>query len=207
MKEQNYHAHPDRANSGAFLFVTIKGRAPMKNPNSERGGLGILGALLIAGAAILCLMIVAGIIVARSVHVVTTARSGGDDVSIDLPGGHLNIRAHDKGGTVVNDIPMYPGAHNNEHRGGGAVIQWNSNSGNSDNGFSVSASESITSDPFEKVVDYYRAQLPNWMITKQHNGSVNFELHDGGYKRVVGIHEESDGTHIGVASVGEPASN
>jgi len=178
----------------------------MKNPNSERGG--ILGALLITGAVVVCLMILGGIVVARSVHVSTTARNGGDDVSIDLPGGHLEVHAHDKAGTAVKDFPVYPGSHSSEHnRGGDAVVQWSSNNGKSDNGFSVSASESITSDPFDKVVDYYRTQLPNWMITKQRSGHIEFELHDGGYKRVIGIHEESDGTHIGVASVGEPASN
>ncbi len=177
----------------------------MKNPDSERGG--ILGALLITGAVVVCLMIIGGIIVARSVHITTTARNGGDDVSIDLPGGHLDIRAHDKAGTVVKDIPIYPGSHSSERKGGDAVIQWSSNKDGGDNGFSVSASESITSDPFDKVVDYYRTQLPSWTITKQRNGHTEFELHEGGYKRVIGIREESDGTHIGVASVGEPASN
>lgn len=177
----------------------------MKKFNSERGG--ILGALLITGVIIVCLLVVGGVIIARSVRVTTTTRNGGDDVSIDLPGGHLNIRAHEKAGTAATDIPIYPGAQVSKRNGGDAVIQWNSNNGKSDNGFSVSASESITSDPFDKVVDYYRAQLPNWMITKQRSGHVEFELHNGGYKRVVGIHEESDGTHIGVASVGEPASN
>ena len=177
----------------------------MKNPNSERGG--ILGALLITGAVVVCLMIIGGIIVARSIHVTTTARNGGDDVSIDLPGGHLEVRAHDKAGTAVKDIPIYPGAHSSERHGGDAVVQWSSNKDGGDKGFSVSASESITSDSLDKVVDYYRTQLPNWMITKQSSGHVEFELHQGGYKRIVGIREEHDGTHIGVASVGEPASN
>src|SRR5579872_213541 len=132
----------------------------MKKLNSERGG--ILGALLITGAVIVCLMIIGGIIIARTVHVnVNTAdRNGAQDVSIDLPGGHLNIHAHDKAGAVVSDIPMYPGAHSSEHKGGDAVVQWSSNKG--DKGFSVSASESITSDPVDKVVDWYRDQLPRF---------------------------------------------
>ncbi len=177
----------------------------MKTSNSERGG--ILGALLITGAVIVCLMIIGGIVIARSFHVTTTARSGGDDVTIDLPGGRLDIRAHDKAGTAVKDIPIYPGSHSAERRGGDAVIQWNSNKDGGDKGFSVSASESITSDPFDKVVDYYRTQLPSWTFTARRNGNVELELRDGGYKRIIGIHEEHDGTHIGVASVGEPASN
>lgn len=172
----------------------------------ERGG--ILGALLGTGLVIICLMIVGGIIIARNVHITTTARSnGGDDVSIDLPGGHLDIHAHDKAGTAVTDIPIYPGARSTKNNGGDAVIQWSSNNGRDDKGFAVSASETVTSDPLGKVVDYYRAQLPNWIIAKRNNSHVEFELREGGYKRIVGIHEESDGTHIGVASVGEPASN
>jgi hypothetical protein len=56
-------------------------------------------------------------------------------------------------------------------------------------------------------VDYYRAQLPNWIIVNERGGGVQLELRDGGYKRIVAIHERHDGTHIGVASVGEPAAN
>jgi hypothetical protein len=177
----------------------------MNRRHRERGG--ILGALLITSAVIVCLTIIGGIIIARSIHVTTTARSGGDDVAIDLPGGHLDIRAHDKPGTAVKDIPIYPGAHRAESHGGDAVIQWNSNKDGGDKGFSVSASESITADPLDKVVDYYRTQLPSWTFTERRNGHVELELRDGGYKRIIGIHEEHDGTHIGVASVGEPASN
>jgi hypothetical protein len=204
MKEQNYHV---RLSEPARVFVrNLMREISMKKRSSERGG--ILGALLITGVVVVCLMIVGVIVVARSIHVTTNARNGANDVSIDLPGGHLEVRAHDKAGTAIKDFPMYPGAHSTAHNNGGdAVVQWSSNSGKSDKGFSVSASESVTSDPFDKVVDYYRTQLPNWMVTTKRNGHVEFELHNGGYKRVVGIHEEHDGTHIGVASVGEAASN
>jgi hypothetical protein len=56
-------------------------------------------------------------------------------------------------------------------------------------------------------VDYYRNQLPNWVVVKERHGAVRMELREGGYKRIIGIHERYDGTHIGVASIGEPASN
>ena len=65
----------------------------------------------------------------------------------------------------------------------------------------------VTSDPVDKVVDYYRAQLPNWIIVNERLGGVRLELRDGGYKRIIAIHERHDGTHIGVASVGERAAN
>jgi hypothetical protein len=65
----------------------------------------------------------------------------------------------------------------------------------------------VTSDSLDKVVDYYRNQLPNWVVVKERHGAVRMELREGGYKRIIGIHERYDGTHIGVASIGEPASN
>lgn len=173
---------------------------------SERGG--ILGGLLITGLVIICLAIGFGLFVARNIHVTTTSHNGGDDVSIDTPAGHLTVRAHEKAGTAATDVPIYPGSHPAKRDSGGdAVIEWSSSNGKSDAGFSVSASESVTSDPLDKVVDYYRTQLPNWIVTRRSNGHVEFELRDGGYKRIVAIRERFDGTHIGVASVGEPAAN
>lgn len=171
----------------------------------ERGG--ILGALLLTGLVIVCLAIVAAIVVARNVHVTEVSHNGGDDVSVDTPFGNLSVRAHEKAGTAVKDIPFYPGAHNVKDNGGDAVIQWTSNNDKTNAGFSVSASEMVTSDSLDKVVDWYRAQLPNWIIAKRTGRSAEFELRNGGYKRIIGISEHSDGTHIGVATIGEPASN
>jgi hypothetical protein len=91
--------------------------------------------------------------------------------------------------------------------GGGAVFQWDSNDGAHNGGFAVSGSEMMTSDRLGKVVDYYRTQLPNWIIVNDREGGVHFEFHEGGYKHIIGIRERYDGTHIGVASIGEPASN
>jgi len=71
----------------------------------------------------------------------------------------------------------------------------------------VSASETITDDPASRVEAWYKDQLPNWTIVHERDGAFHMELREGGYKRIVSITEKHDGTHIGVASVGEPASN
>jgi hypothetical protein len=156
---------------------------------------------------IVCLMIAGGLFVARNVRVQTAARNGGDYVSIDTPAGNLSIHAHEKFGSAATDVPFYPGARQARDSGGDAVIQWNSNNGRHDTGFSLTASEMVTSDSLDTVLDYYRAQLPNWVIVNERHGAVRMELREGGYKRIIAIHERYDGTHIGVASVGEPASN
>jgi hypothetical protein len=177
----------------------------MRSLESRRGG--ILFGLLLTGLVIVCLMIAGGIFLARNIRVETASRNGGDYVSIDTPAGHLTVHAHEKAGSAPAGVPLYPGARSGRNSGGDAVVEWNSGNGKSDGGFSVSASEMITSDPLDKVVDYYRDQLPNWVVVTERSGSVRLELREGGYKRIIGIHERSDGTHIGVASVGEPASN
>ena len=178
----------------------------MKSGDSRRGG--ILFGLLLSALVIVCMMIAGGIFLARNIRVQTTERNGGDDVSIDTPAGHLTVRAHEKPGTTAAaGVPLYPGARSTKKSGGDAVVEWTSNNGHRDTGFSVTASEMVTSDPLDKVVDYYKAQLPNWVIATERGGAVRLELREGGYKRIVAIHERHDGTHIGVASVGEPAAN
>jgi hypothetical protein len=178
----------------------------MKSRNPRRGG--ILGGLLISALIIVCLMIAGGLFVARHIRIQTTERNGGDDVSIDTPGGHLSIHAHDNAGAAT-DLPVYPGAHRKSDSSGNAVVEWTSNHehGTDDGGFSVSASEMITTDSLDKVVNYYRGQLPNWVIVNEKHGAVRLELREGGYKRIIAISEHKDGTHIGVASLGGAASN
>src|ERR1700722_14671734 len=120
--------------------------------SSQRGG--ILLGLLLSGMVVVCLVIASGLFIARNIRVQTTERNGGDSVSIDTPAGHLSIRAHEKAGTAAVDAPVYPGARNVRDSGGDAVIEWNSGSRGDGNGFSMSASEMVTSDSLDEVLDY-----------------------------------------------------
>lgn len=174
----------------------------MRNP--RHGGIG--SALLLTFLAIVCVAIAGGLYIARHVSVRATDRDGGADVSIDTPGGHLSVRARDTAAIAVPGVPLYPGARPTKDSGGGAVVEWNSTYG-PEKGVAVSASETITDDSASKVEAWYKTQLPNWMIVDERDGVFHMELSDGGYKRIISIDEKHDGTHIGVASVGEPASN
>jgi hypothetical protein len=176
----------------------------MRVPRSRRGGVlfGLLASLVI----VVCVLTFTGIYVARSIRVSTHDRRDGSDVSIDLPGGHFALHAHDKAGPVVAGIPSYPGARMRDDSGGNAVFEWSSNRDGKDKGFAVSAQDMITGDSVQQVADFYRRQLPNWLVTKDGH-EVHMELNDGGYKRIVSIEAKHDGTHIGVASFGQPAAN
>ena len=145
---------------------------------------------------ILCLLAAAGLYAVRHV----TVRDG---VSIDTPEGRIDIHPRDKFDAFITGVPAYPGARSRTG-GGGAVVEWSSNDGKDDKGLAVA--EFVTPDPFEKVVEYYSTRLPDWRVVRKDN-KVEMEMDDGGAKHIIGIERKNDGTHIGVATVGEPASN
>jgi len=145
--------------------------------------------------------------VANNVKVVTAHRSGGDDVAIDTPAGRINIRAHKNLDPATLGVPIYPDAKRSRE-GGGASFEWTSSDGTSDKAMAVAGGEYVTSDSVEKVQAWYHEHLPNWVVsTDRHDENAHFELNEGGYKRIIAIREKGDGTHIVVATIGEPASN
>jgi hypothetical protein len=166
----------------------------------------IIFGVLLTGIAFVAFVAVAGFYLARNVRVMTAHRNRGDDVSIETPGGRFEIRAHEDLDPAALGVPVYPGARRSRD-GGAATFAWTSRDGNEEKGLSVAGADLYTPDPAGKVVEYYRAQLPNWLIVTERDGSTRFEFKRHGYKRIIGIREKDEGTHIGVASVGEPASN
>lgn len=174
------------------------------NKDPRRGG--ILGGLLFTGFAIILLLVAGGLFVARNVRIQTAHSRGGDNVSIETPGGQFSIRAHEDLDPAIIGLPLYPGAHRRKDSGM-ATFEWTSPDGKEDKGVAVGGASLITEDPEEKVLAWYREQLPKWIVVADRDGSTRFELNKGGFKRMIIIHEKSDGTHIGVASIGDPASN
>ncbi len=177
----------------------------MSTFGSRRGG--VLAALLITAAGMVCLAMVVGIAIARNVRVRTDSGRRGDNVSIETPAGKFTIHAHDESGMAMVDVPKYPGAWQAPHSGGSAVFEWTSNSGRDDKGLTVAGDEMITSDPVDRVVEFYQSKLPSWVIANDRDGKFHMELADGGYKRIIVIDGKHDGTHIGVATIGAPAAN
>ena len=172
--------------------------------NSRRGG--VLGVLLFIVVAGMVLAVGTAFYIANNVRVQTTHRNGGDDVSIDTPAGKVSIRAHEDLDPATIGLPIYPGATREKHSGV-ASFEWASADGKADRSVALAAAELFTQDSPSKVLAWYRTQLPNWLVVTDRDGSTRFELKEGGHKRIVGIREKNDGTHIGIASIGEPASN
>jgi len=176
----------------------------MQRPNPRRGG--IISGLLFAGLTVFLLMLVAGVVVTRTVHVRTTDGVSGTDVAIDTPAGRLNIRARDHMDSSISGIPVYPGAYRVKDSGG-ANIEWRSADGDSDKGLSVVGGEFRTQDPASRVIAFYRQQLPGVLIVSKEDGTTQFEFGEHGLRRIVSIIEKNDETHIGIASIGGRESN
>ncbi len=176
----------------------------MKPFNSRRGG--IITGLLFAGMMVFLAMVVAGIIVTRTVHVRTTEGANGTDVSVDTPAGRLNIRARDHMSPALAGVPVYPGAHRTEGSGG-ANIEWNSADGSTDKNLYVVGGEYRTHDSASDVVEFYRRQLPSLMVITERDRSTRLEYKEGGIRRIISVAEKDGETRIGVASIGGRASN
>jgi hypothetical protein len=179
----------------------------MRNSDSRRGG--ILMGLLLTAVTLVAIAVIVGFAVARNIRVDSVTTRDGDDVSIRTPAGNFSIRSHDHAGMSMVDVPHYPGAHEIKS-GGSADFEWTSDDGRDQKNFSVAGGEMITQDPASKVLDYYRDQLPAWIVTHGRDGQTSLKepsRGEGTGRRFIVIHEKADGTHIGVASVGTAAAN
>jgi hypothetical protein len=173
------------------------------HPNPRHGG--IISGLLCAAAIVFLALWFAGVIVTRSVHVRGIHGESGDNVSIDTPAGRLNIRTNDQLDPAINGIPVYPGAYRADN--GGAHIEWTSHNGHSDKNLYVIGGEFRTRDSVSQVVDFNRKQMPSLMIVSRADESARFEYKKGGYQRLLTIEQDGKDTRIGVATIGDRASN
>ena len=179
--------------------------APRKDPRPDQRRGGIITGLLFAGFMVFMALLVAGVVVTRSVRVRTADGAGGKDITIDTPGGHLNIRARDRMNPEVVGIPVYPGAWR-ANGAGGASFEWSSSNGDRKD-LSVIGGEYRTRDSAHEVLEFYRKQLPSLLIVSETNHATNLEYKDGGIKRIISISERDGETRIGVASIGGRESN
>lgn len=188
------------------------GKAPvqaLRPRNAGRRG-GVLMGILLTVATLAVVAAIVGVAIARNVRVEKTESADGKHVTINTPAGSFSIQAHKHQKLADPDLPIYPGAHSTQ-KSGGADFEWTSADGRTDKGFAVSGAEFITSDSVTQVYDFYRSNLPDWVVAHGNDGEIRFEESPGAKgaepRRFVAIREKADGTHIGVASVGEPASN
>ena len=134
-----------------------------------------------------------------------TASDDRGETTVKTPFGALRVRDNDTLDPKHMGVPIYPGAIREHHSRKFASFQFDF--GGVHKAFAITAAEYRTPDSVERVTDFYRDQLPHWLISQKEEGNMQLSFTRHGYKRIVAIHEEDGETRIGLASVGEPASN
>jgi hypothetical protein len=176
--------------------------------NSERGG--IVGTiLLIMGVLVLAAMICtvgAGLYIAHHVRVEAIDSSHGKNVSVETPFGAIHVREDSQADLKRIGVPVYPGAvlDNDHHKLAKVELDFGADESKQ---LAVVAGEYTTPDPIDKVREYYRGELPHWMISDDHRGRVHISFHEGGYKKIIVLEPAGGGTRIKLASIGAPAVN
>jgi len=179
----------------------------MRRNHSQAGGVlaGVSVAFLILAALAVVGVFMAGMYFAENIHVEKIRGAHGETVKVDTPIGSMRVQAHEKLDPKLIGVPVYPGAIREDEHGGGASFEFDSDSTHKE--FAVMAAEYSTNDSVDKVKEFYHRELPHWIISKARHGKIQMEYTEDGYKRIVAIHEQDGRTRIGLASVGEPASN
>jgi hypothetical protein len=179
----------------------------MNRNSSERGGVlaGVLAAFLILSALAVVGVFLAGVYVADNIHVEKTHNSKGETVQVDTPIGSMRVQQHKKLDPKLIGVPVYPDAIPEDEDHHAASVDFSFDSGHKE--FTVLAADYSTTDSVDQVKQFYHRELPHWMITEKRSGGVHMEYTEDGYKRIVVISEKHGRTWIGLASVGEPASN
>jgi hypothetical protein len=173
--------------------------------NSRRGGAlaGIILMTLMLGALGIAALVTAGVFIADHVNVTAYATRG--ETTVETPFGTVRVRDNPRLDPQHLGVPIYPGSVR-EHDSR-KLASFHFDFGDIHKAFAISAAEYRTSDSVEQVTDFYRDQLPHWLISQKENGCMQLSFTKHGYKRMVAIHEDDGETRIALASVGEPASN
>jgi hypothetical protein len=173
--------------------------------NRERGGVlaGIMLVVLVLAVLAVAAIVSTGLYIAHNVRV--TEKSARGETTVETPFGTLRVRESSHFDPRNLGLPVYPGAVRDYDSQKIATLDLDF--GETHKGFGILAAAYRTSDPIGKVTGYYRAELPHWMFSEKTQGGFQLEMTERGYKKIVVIHEDGGETRIGLASVGEPASN
>lgn len=176
----------------------------MSSKSSRRGG--IIGVFLAGLAIAVSALIVGAILIANNVHLQHNTANGDSHVRLETPFGDVNVDARDNLKPESVGVPVYPGASREDSRAGSLVLDFDS-VGRNQGKVSIVTAEYSTEDDIERVRQFYREQLPDWVFSQRHGEDLHLELSKEGYKRIVSIQERGGRTRIGIAAVGEPAIN
>ncbi len=174
--------------------------------SSRRGGIAAALLISVVVAVTIALFVagaLTGLYVARNIRVEKEQDRSGESVRIETPVGAIRVQTG-KHPTQLG-IPVYPGAITASEAGKTASVELDFGQEHKD--LSIVAAKYTTEDRAQKVLEYYRKELPHWILSQKRHGAFQLEYTEGGYKRVIAIREHDGTTEIGLASFGAPQAN
>lgn len=176
----------------------------MNRLRSQRGGVlsGVLIALLVLIGLAVAGVVLGGLYLAHNIRVEESRSERGKSVEVSTPFGSVRVEESGRLDPAKAGIPVYPGATAEERKGKSVSLELDFGSEHKE--VTIIGAHYTTSDPVEKVLEFYRKELPHWIVAKKRRGWVQMEYSEQGYKRFVGIGEQGSRTRIVLAQVGEP---
>lgn len=175
----------------------------MNRRHSQAGGAltGVLIALLALLAIAVAGIVAGGWYLAHNVRVRETRSGGGKTVAVQTPIGSIRVQEQARLDPAQAGLPVYPGARAEEVDSKSVSLELDFGSEHKE--LTIVAAEYATDDAVEKVVEFYRKELPHWIVSKR-QGRVRMEYSEKGHRRFIAISEKRGHTCIALAQVGEP---
>ena len=161
----------------------------------------LIGLLVLLGLAVLG-AILAGWYLVHNVRVEESRDETGKLVRVETPLGSLRLREGGPLDPAKAGIPVYPGAQTDESDAKSVSLELDL--GSEHQGLAIFAAHYVTDDPFDKIVEFYRKELPHWVIRTNRPGNFQIRLSETGLKRFVAIRARHGRTRIDLAQLGEP---
>ncbi len=178
----------------------------MRPTDSRKGGVvaGVLTVLLSLVLLAVIGAVLCGWYIARNVRVEETRTGHGKTVKIETPVGSLHVQERRSADARELGVPAYPGARLSERDG--KLVDLDFDFGNGRKQVGIRAADFITDDNVDKVLAYYRKELPHWIVANKRHG-FEMKYSEDGFKRFIHIREENGHTRIGIAQVAEDETN
>jgi hypothetical protein len=164
---------------------------------------GIMLTLLILTGLAIAALVATGLFIAQNVRVNESGARG--ETTVETPFASLRVRDSSNFDPALVGLPVYPGAVREPDSR--KVASFHLDLGRTHKAFAVAAAEYRTNASPDRVAEFYRHEFPHWLFSEKDGGGMQLELNKGGYRKIIAIHTEDGETRIGLASVGEPASN
>ena len=138
--------------------------------------------VLVLGALGIATLVATGLYVAD--HVRVTETSARDETTVETPFGAVRVRDNARLDPRHMGVPIYPGAVREDDSRKLASFRFDF--GDVHKAFAISAAEYRTSDSVDRVTDFYRDQLPHWLISQKDERRHAIVLHQARLQEVRG---------------------